>query len=147
MKAMPGSRVTSDPEQGSISVMAILIAATVVVMMGLAVDVSGHVHAMQEARSVAREAARAGGQQVNVPTAVRGHGVEANPGEAAAAANAYLAAAGTTGSATVTGPTTIRVDVTSTYQTRFLSVIGISTLLSTGQSNARITRVQDGVER
>ena len=75
--------------------LAILIAATVVVMMGLAVDVSGHVHAMQEARSVAREAARAGGQQVNVPTAIRGHGVQANPGEAAAAANTYLAAAGT----------------------------------------------------
>lgn len=147
MKAMPGAATTSHRDQGSISVMAILIAATVVVMMGLAVDVSGHVHAMQEARSVAREAARTGGQQVNVPAAVRGHGVEANPGEAAAAANVYLAAAGTTGSATVTGPTTIRVDVTSTYHTRFLSVIGISTLSSTGQENARITRVQDGVER
>ncbi len=147
MRPMRGARLTSDPEQGSISVMAILIAATVVVMMGLAVDVSGHVHAMQEARSVAREAARAGGQQVNVPTAIRGQGVEANPGQAATAADAYLAAAGTTGSATVTSPTTIRVNVSSAYQTRFLSVIGISTLSSTGQADARITRVMDGVEQ
>ena len=136
-----------DPERGAISVLAILIAATVVVMMGLAVDVSGHVYAMQEARSVAREAARAGGQQVNVSTAVRGQGAVANPGEAAAAANNYLVAAGTTGSATVTGPSTIRVTVTSTYHTRFLSVIGISTLSSTGQADAGITRVMDGVEQ
>lgn len=147
MKAIRATTVANHPERGSISVMAILIAATVVVMMGLAVDVSGHVHAMQEARSVAREAARAGGQHVNVPTAIRGHGVEANPGEAAAAANTYLATAGTTGSAAVTSPTTIQVTVTSTYHTRFLSVIGISTLSSTGQADARITRVQDGVEQ
>lgn len=149
MKPIRAARptVATDAERGSISVLAILIAATVVVMMGLAVDVSGHVHAMQEARSVAREAARAGGQHVNVPTAIRGHGVQTNPGEAAAAANTYLTAAGTAGSATVTGPTTIAVTVTSTYQTRFLSVIGISTLSSTGQADARITRVQDGVEQ
>ena len=147
MKPQQRPARTSHREQGSISVMAILIAATVVVMMGLAVDVSGHVHAMHEARSVAREAARTGGQHVNVPTAVRGEGVVANPGEAAAAANTYLAAAGTAGSATVTGPTTIRVSVTSTYPTRFLSVIGISTLTSTGQADARITRVVDGVEQ
>ena len=37
-------------------------------MVGLAVDVSGHLHAMQEARATAREAARVGGQQVQTPT-------------------------------------------------------------------------------
>ncbi len=142
-----GVTVADHGERGSISVLAILIAATVVVMMGLAVDVSGHVHAMQEARSVAREAARAGAQQVNVPTAIRGHGVQTSPGEAAAAANTHLAAAGTTGSAAVTGPTTIAVTVTSTYHTRFLGVVGISTLSSTGQADARITRAQDGIEQ
>lgn len=136
-----------DPERGSVSALVILIAATVLVMMGLAVDVSGHVHAMAEARSVAREAARAGGQQVHVPTAIRGQGAFANPGEAAAAANAYLTAAGTTGSATVTGPETIQVNVTSTYNTLFLSVIGVPTLSGTGQADAKITRSVKGVEQ
>ncbi len=147
MKTPIGRAGSIDPEQGSISVMAILIAATVLIMMGVAVDVSGHVHAMQEARSVAREAARAGGQEVNVPAAIRGQGAKANPGEAAVAAQAYLSATGTPGSVTVTGPNTIRVDVNSTYQTRFLSVIGISSMSSTGQAEARVARVVNGVEQ
>lgn len=147
MKIPIGRAGSIDPEQGSISVMAILIAATVLIMMGVAVDVSGHVHAMQEARSVAREAARAGGQEVNVPAAIRGHGAKTNPGEAAVAAQAYLDATGTPGSVTVTGPNTIRVDVNSTYQTRFLSVIGIGSMSSTGQAEARVARVVNGVEQ
>lgn len=145
MKTLTGRTGSSGPEQGSISVMAILIASTVLIMMGIAVDVSGHVHAMQEARSVAREAARAGGQEVNVPAAIRGQGAQANPGEAAAVAQAYLNATGTPGSVSVTGPDTIRVDVNSNYQTLFLSVIGIGSMSSTGQAEARVARVVNGV--
>ncbi|AXH97993.1 pilus assembly protein [Ornithinimicrobium avium] len=116
-------------------------------MVGLAVDVSGHLHAMQEARATAREAARVGGQQLQTPTGVRGLGAVADPGQAAAAAQAYLASAGVAGSASVTGPASISVDVTSVYPTKFLSIVGVPSLSATGTAEARITRSVGGVEQ
>lgn len=136
-----------DPDRGSVSVFVILLASLVLLMMGLAVDVSGHIHAMQEARAIAREAARVGGQQMEITTAMRGQGTVAEPGRAAAAANAYLASAGVSGSASVSGPTSIQVDVTTTYQTRFLSIVGIGSLSATGSADSRITRSLEGVEQ
>ncbi|UJH71768.1 TadE/TadG family type IV pilus assembly protein [Ornithinimicrobium sp. INDO-MA30-4] len=127
-------------ERGSISVFAILMATTVLLMVGLAVDVSGQIHSMQEARSVAREAARAGGQEIEVSSALRGQSVKADPAGAAAAANAYLSAAGVSGSASISGPDRISVAVTTTYNTKFLGVIGIGSLSATGEAEARITQ-------
>lgn len=134
-------------ERGSVSAFVVLLAAAFLIMVGLAVDVSGHLHAMQEARVTAREAARAGGQQVQAPTGIRGQGARADPGRAAVAADAYLETAGVAGSASVASPSTIRVEVTSTYPTRFLGVIGIGTLTATGTAEARITRSVEGVEQ
>lgn len=136
-----------DPERGSVTVFTVLIATVVLVMAGLAVDVSGHIHAMQEARSIAREAARAGGQQLQVTTAMRGQGVTADTVLAVAAANTYLASAGVAGSAAASGPTSITVSVTSTYDTRFLSVIGIGSLSATGSADSRTARALEGVEQ
>jgi hypothetical protein len=134
-------------DRGSVSVFVIVIATSFLIMVGLAVDVAGHLHAMQESRAVAREAARAGGQQVQTPAGVRGLGAVADPGSAAAAANAYLSQAGVAGSASVTGPDSITVTVISTYPTLFLSVVGVGTLSATGTAEARITRAVEGVEQ
>ena len=134
-------------ERGSVGVFVIVIAASFLIMVGLAVDVSGHLHAMQEARATAREAARVGGQQLQTPTGVRGLGAVADPGQAAAAAQAYLASAGVAGSASVTGPASISVHVTSVYPTKFLSIVGVPSLSVTGTAQARITRSVGGVEQ
>ncbi|MGD8200919.1 pilus assembly protein TadG-related protein [Ornithinimicrobium sp. W1679] len=134
-------------ERGSVSAFVVLLATAFLIMVGLAVDVSGHLHAMQEARAVAREAARAGGQQVQVPTGVRGQDARADPALAAAAAQTYLDVAGVAGTASVAGPTSIRVQVTSTYPTRFLGVVGVDALTATGTAQARITRSVEGVEQ
>lgn len=134
-------------ERGSVSVFVIVIATSFLIMVGLAVDVAGHLHAMQEARATAREAARVGGQQVQMPTGVRGLGAIADPALAAAAAQSYLSQAGVTGSAHVSGPDSIRVDVTSVYPTRFLSIVGVGSLSATGTAEARITRSVEGVEQ
>lgn len=139
--------VRAGAERGSVSVFVIVIATSFLIMVGLAVDVAGHLHVMQEARATAREAARVGGQQLQMPTGVRGQGAVADPGSAAAAAQAYLSAAGVAGSATVTGPDSISVHVTSTYPTTFLSIIGVSSLSATGTAQARITRSVEGVEQ
>ncbi len=134
-------------DRGSVSVLVLLLATTVLLITGLAVDVSGHVHALQQTRAVASEAARVGGQQLQAPTAMTGTGAVADPGQAVAATNAFLAASGVDGVATVTGPDSIHVDVTGTYKTRFLSVIGITSLPVTGKADSRITRSVDGVEQ
>lgn len=136
-----------DPEAGSVTAFTILIASLVLVMMGLAVDVAGHIHAMQEARSVAREAARAGGQEMDKARAVQGVDTVTNPYQAAAAANAYLAAAGVSGHASMVGPETVTVTVNSTYSTKFLGVVGIGSLSATGTAEARLTRSLEGVEQ
>ena len=137
----------ADKERGSVSLWTVMLASLALIMVGLAVDTSGHIHAMQEARSLAREAARAGGQEIEKPRGVLGQGAVATPVLAAAAANSYLSAAGVDGSATVTGPYTVQVAVTTTYSTRFLSVIGIGSLSATGTAESRITRSIEGTEQ
>lgn len=137
----------AEAERGSVTVFTILIASVVLIMVGLAVDVAGHIHAMQEARSTAREAARAGGQEIQKPRGVLGHDAMATPYLAAGAADAYLSSAGVSGSAAVTGPYTIQVTVSTTYDTKFLSVLGVGALSATGSAESRITRSIAGVEQ
>lgn len=146
MRTPQASRWPGDPEAGSVTAFTILIASLLLVMLGLAVDVAGHIHAMQEARSVAREAARAGGQEMDKARALRGAGTVTNPYEAAAAANSYLALAGVSGHASVVNPETVTVTVNSTYTTKFLGVVGIGSLSATGTAEARLTRSVEGVE-
>jgi Flp pilus assembly protein TadG len=134
-------------ERGSVSIWIATCAMTMIILAGLAVDLGGQVYAQQHARDVAGQAARAGGQQLQVPAAVRGHSAHADPARAAAAAQAYLAASDVTGSVTIRGGDTVMVHTTATYQTKFLSIIGIESLTATGTGTARIARVVEGVGR
>ncbi len=95
---------------------------------------------------MAFEAARAGGQQVNLDQLVRDGQAQTDPQQAAAAANAYLTQAGVTGSVTVNAGT-VTVNVVDTYQCAFLSVIGVNSLPVSGSASADTLRVLEGVER
>ncbi len=124
----------------------ITTALTLVLLVGLAVDLGGQVHAKQRAQDIAAEAARAGGQQLQAGTAIRGQAAVADPGAAVAAARAYIAGApGVTGTATVVTGTRVVADTQSTYTTQFLSIIGIGALTVTGHAEVQITRAVDGV--
>ena len=124
----------------------ITTALTLVLLVGLAVDLSGRVYAKQRAQDIAAEAARAGGQQLQGAAAVRGQGAIVNPRPAIAAATTYIAGApGVTGTATVMGGTRIVTDTTTTYTTKFLGVIGITTLTVTGHAEVQVNRAVDGV--
>ena len=61
-------------ERGSISIWLVTTGFAMIVLVGLAVDLGGQVHAQQHARAVADQAARTGGQQLQAPVAVRGAG-------------------------------------------------------------------------
>jgi Flp pilus assembly protein TadG len=136
----------ADDERGSISLWAALAALCMIVIVGIAVDFGGQAVAEQQARSVAFEAARTGGQQVNLDQLVRGGQAQTDPYKAAAAANAYLADAGVVGSVTVNSDT-VTVTITSSYQCSFLSVIGIDSLPVTGTASADTLRVYEGTQR
>lgn len=126
----------------------ITTALTLVLLVGLAVDLGGQVHAKQRAQDIAAEAARAGGQQIQAGSAIRGQDAVVDPGPAVAAARAYLASApGVTGTASIVSGTRVVADTQTTYTTQFLSIIGITTLTVTGHAEVQITRAVAGVAR
>lgn len=141
-RARPTSR-----ERGSVSLWAVLVAVTLIIMVGMAVDFGGQAVTEQRARAVAGEAARAGGQEVELDAAARGTDVRIDAEAAAAAARDYLYANGLSGSAKATGPNGVEVTVTDRYQTQFLSVIGIESLPVTGKASATIVRSFEGNPR
>ncbi len=134
-------------ERGSISLWLATCGFAMIILVGLAVDLGGQVHAQQHARAVADQAARGGGQQLAAAAAIRGDAARTDTHLARQAAHAYLAAAGLPGTVHVTGGTTVVVDVTDVYRTTFLGIIGITSMTVTGHGQARITRSVGGVEQ
>ncbi|WP_216842585.1 pilus assembly protein TadG-related protein [Arthrobacter sp. NEB 688] len=117
------------------------------VLVGLAVDLGGQVRAQQQARALAAQAARAGGEQLDTAAAVRGDAARPDAARAARAARTVLTSAGVSGTVRVSGGTRVSVDVRDTYRTLFLGVIGLDDLSVSGHGTARITRSIEGVER
>lgn len=140
-------RVVRGRDAGSISIWIATGGLVMIILVGMAVDLGGQVFTQQHARDIARQAARAGGQQLQPAPAVRGLGVRADPAAAVRAARTYLAASDLTGTARVAGGTTVVVDTTAVYPTKFLSIIGITQLTVTGHAEATITRAVDGTPR
>jgi Flp pilus assembly protein TadG len=135
-------------DKGSVTIWLALASFVMIVLVGVAVDLSGQVYAQQHARDIAAQAARTAGQQIDASRGVRGIGAQTNTAQAIAAAKSYIAAAGMEGDATVTGGgTTITVSVVDTYETKFLSIIGLTRLRVTGSAETRVVRVVGGVER
>lgn len=134
-------------ESGSISIWMAVASLAMMVLVGLAVDLGGQVHAKQRAHDIAAEAARTGGEHVQAGPAIEGRYVSVDTAAARAAAEQYLATAGVTGTVTITGGDTITVDVTDTYSPKFLSFIGIGDLTVTSDASARLVRSLGGTER
>ena len=134
-------------DRGSISIWMVTASFVMMMLVGLAVDLGGQVHAKQRAHDIAAEAARTGGEQVQAAPAIEGRYVSINTAAARTAAQQYLAAAGVTGTVTVTGADTIHVEVTDTYKPTFLSFIGIGDLTVTSEASARIVRSLGGTEQ
>ncbi|ROR53471.1 hypothetical protein EDD41_0624 [Luteococcus japonicus] len=133
-------------ERGSISTWAVLASLCMMLVLGLGVDLAGHVAAEQRARQVAFEAARTGGQQVELDALATTGTLTPDPARVSAAADGYLTAAGYTGTTTV-GATTVSVTATGDYECRFLTLLGIDWLPVTGTGQVEINRVLDGRPR
>ena len=136
-----------DSERDSVSLWMVTAAVAMIILAGLAVDLGGQVLTRQHASNVATQAARAGGQQLQPGMAIRGQGVRTDPARAAAAARAYLAASDVTGTVQLRSGTTVIVQTTATYHTKFLGIIGIERMQVTGSAESRTVRAVEGVER
>lgn len=134
-------------ERGSISLWMVTSSFVMMVLVGLAVDLGGQVHAQQRARDLAAQAARTGGQQVQAAPAIEGRYLNVDASAARSAAEAYLSAAGIDGTVSISGGDTITVDVTDTYEPRFLGLLGIDHLDVTGTATARLVRSLGGTEQ
>ena len=134
-------------ERGSISIWLVTSTFVMTMLVGLAVDLGGQVHAKQRAHDVAAQAARTGGQQVQAAPAIEGHYLAVDTTAAKRAAESYLAASQVSGTVTITGGDTITVNVTDTYSPQFLSVVGLNNMIVTGEASARLVRTLGGTEQ
>ncbi|MGV8847396.1 TadE/TadG family type IV pilus assembly protein [Tessaracoccus sp.] len=129
-------------ERGSLAVWTAMVLPAFVLCVGLGVDFAGHASAEQEARAVAQEAARAGGQYL----VLSGGRARPDVHQAQRAANTYLAASSFSGGAAVGTNGLITVTVSGRYRTQFLGMIGINTLPLHATGTAHVISVIDGNE-
>ena len=134
-------------DRGAITVWFATTSLVMVMLVGMTVDLGGKVHAQQHARSVAAQAARTGAQEVQGPAAVRGEDLRVDIAAAKSAAQNYLRAAEVTGMVSVSGGDTLVVRTTDIYDSKFLGVIGLTSMRVTGQASARLIRAEGGIER
>lgn len=129
-------------ERGSLAVWTAVVMPAFVLCIGLGVDFAGHATAEQQARAVAQEAARAGGQYLQVAD---GRAIP-DAHRAEMAANSYVASSALTGRSRAGADGVIVVDVSGRYDTQFLGMIGITTLPIEATATARVVSVIDGNE-
>jgi Flp pilus assembly protein TadG len=125
----------ADAERGAIGVFLAVLVPGLLLIIGLAVDGGAKVAATQRANATADEAARAGGQALDVPAALAGQ-VRVDPAAAVAAAQDYLARSDVQGTVTVVDGDTLLVTTVVTEPTTFLGLVGISTLTVAGSGTA-----------
>jgi Flp pilus assembly protein TadG len=130
-----------------VSVWIAVIATTMVLVLGIAVDLSGLVHAKQSAADAAAQAARQAGQQLSTGSVAGSGRLEVRTREAKAAAVDYLQSIGMTGTATVEDGATLVVTSYTTYRPMFLASIGAGPIELSGTSSVRVVRVENGTEK
>lgn len=135
----------SEQERGNaLSVFVALAIPFLILVAGIAVDGGGQVVLEQEAKAVAADAARAGGQAVR--GGITGESVQADPGLARKAALAYLAGSKFRGEVKVVGQT-VHVTINAKYKTVFLSLVAINELPVHAEATARLIQSYEGHER
>lgn len=126
-------------DRGSMSLFFAVTTVGILLVMGLLVDGGGALNASNRVTSLAQEAARAAGQQLDTAQAVEGTAITVDPDAAAGAARDYLAAANVQGDVAVSGNGQIlTVTVHDSYRTLFGSLVGAGTINLTGTADAHL---------
>lgn len=124
-------------DRGSVAVLMCFIVAIGAILVGCLVYAGAGLQAADRADTYSAEAARAASIAIGpIPGAVGDA-----TARAAAAARAYLQAAGATGTVSVTGPATVQVSVTATVESMFGSAVS-QTRTHTAQLQVGVTSGQ-----
>jgi len=137
-----GRTDSSRTDSGRVSVFLAIAALGILTVVALAFDGAGQLRALQRADNLASEAARAGGQSIDLVSAIEGGPKRIDEPQARRAVTEYLAAAGasthTVSFPVVDGETVVRVRVTVTYERSLLGLVGFDdTVNVTGEATAR----------
>ncbi|MFE7111185.1 pilus assembly protein TadG-related protein [Streptomyces sp. NPDC057575] len=132
-------------DRGSMSLFFALSSLAILMVMGLLVDGGGALNAGNRATSLAQEAARTAGQQLDPAQAVEGTAITIDPDAAVGAVQDYLAAAGVQGDVQITdGGQSLTVTVHATYDTYFAQFVGVGTINVTGTAKAHLQTQASG---
>jgi hypothetical protein len=136
----------ADPDRGAISLMIVVLFVALAGLAGIVVDGGAKLAGDENVAAAAQEAARAGATTVDASGAYATGSFVVDQQRALAAARGYLAEAGYHSySVTADGIRAIRVTVTVTEPTRFLSMIGVRFFTCTGTATAvLVTSVTGG---
>ena len=134
-----------DDRGAVVSVWAVLGLALTVLIIGIAVDLSGQINAKRQANDVADQAARSAAQQVNTQSYLDdGRSVAVVAGRAKTAAVTYVQRYGMVGSAHIEARNRLVVETAATYRPVFLSMFGIGNLRVTGTATVQLVRALEG---
>jgi Flp pilus assembly protein TadG len=139
-------RDQASAERGAMSLMVIVLFVALAALAGIVVDGGAKLTADENVAAAAQEAARAGATTVDVSGAYATGSFAVDQQRAIAAARAYLAGAGYHQfSVAAVGSRAIRVAVTITEPTRFLSMLGVRSFTCTATATAvLVTSVAGG---
>jgi len=117
----------SHSDKGSFTAFMAVFCVALFVLIGLVVDAGRAIAARSAAMSEAEQAARAGAGQLSVG-ALRSGQVEIDPVAAVQAADAYLAAIGQPGTASVVGQM-VTVHISTDEPTVILGIVGVNRIV------------------
>jgi Flp pilus assembly protein TadG len=126
-------------DDGQVSLFVAAAAFGILAAIGLAVDGGGRMRTLQHADNIAAEAARAAGQAIDLNRAAATGEKVLDPSAAARAGQQYLAAAGVTGTITISADRQqVTVTVHDHYNTVFLGILGYGRLAVEGHGAAQL---------
>jgi Flp pilus assembly protein TadG len=127
-------------DRGSLTIFFAIVLPGLIALTGLAADGSRYTLARQRAGNIAREAARAGGQEIDASLAIPGGTKEVTVAAATTAADDYLAAAGITDYSVAVAPDLMHITVTVdlTEPTLMLRIVGVTKFTVEGTATATL---------
>ena len=132
----------SSDETGSILIMLPILVVGLFLMLGVIIDGAGRVKALQNAHTVAAQAARQAGQQIDGGALQLDGRAEVNATASVAKAKSFLRRSDMRGSVTINpARTRITVSATNQYRPVFLSFFGFGPVDLTGSAEAQLKRV------
>ena len=130
-------------DDGQVTAFVVVMAAALILMIGLVLDGGLTLAARERALGQAQEAARAGAQAINLAIYRQNGDLVLNPGQAEGDADAYLASIGATGTVAATGGR-VTVTVTIVQPMQILDAAGLHAVTVHATASAVPIRGIDG---